>query len=378
VQLETSPELKEFRDEARTWLAEHVPAEPRPPELGPQVLDYDRAWQRTQFEGGWAGIDWEPEYGGRGLSLVEQVIWYEELVRARAPGLGLFNVAFGQAGPTLMLRGSEAQKASYLPRILRGETPWCQGFSEPGAGSDLASLQTRGDVDGDEIVITGSKIWTSNAQWCDFGEFLVRTDPAVPKHQGISWVIMDMRAPGVDIRPIRTMDGHPHFCEVFLDEVRLPLANVVGGINNGWSVALATLASERGPGFLDERLELIVFVDDLIAHARESGQLHDDALADRLAEARAMAAAVRSMAYHQISSAKLGASPGPETTAIRAFSVEVEVLTARLAVDVLGTRALEWNPLTERWLRNFRAPIGGGTKDIQRNIIGERVLGLPR
>lgn len=378
MELDTSPELKNFREEARTWLEENVPREPRPTTIGQEYRDYDVAWQQTQYDGGWAGIDWEPEYGGRGLSLIQQVVWYEEYVRAKAPGPGVFAVAFGHAGPTLIMRGSEEQKTHYLPKILRGETPWCQGFSEPSSGSDLASLRTRGVVDGDEIVITGSKIWTSFAQWCDYGEFLVRTDPDSGKHKGITWVIMDMHAPGVDIRPIKSIDGFPHNCEVFLDEVRLPLANVVDQVNNGWSVALSTLAAERGPGFLDSRLERIVMVDELIAHARETGQIKDEAIADRLAEARAMASALRSMAYYQVSTAKKGEMPGSETTAIRTFFVQLQQVIGRLAIDILGTKALEWNPSTEMWLGEFSGPIAGGTKDIQKNIIGERVLGLPR
>jgi alkylation response protein AidB-like acyl-CoA dehydrogenase len=378
VELDTSPELNGFREEARTWLEENAPKEPRPSTSGPELREFDAEWQHTQYNGGWAGIDWEPAYGGRGLSLIQQVVWYEELVRAKGPGPGVFSVAFGHAGPTLIMRGSEEQKEYYLPKILTGETPWCQGFSEPSAGSDLASLRTRGVVDGDEIVITGSKIWTSFAQWCDYGEFLVRTDPEVGKHNGITWVIMDMHAPGVDIRPIKSIDGFPHNCEVFLDEVRLPLNNVVDRVNNGWSVALSTLAAERGPAFLDHRLHLIVFVDDLIEHARSTGQIKDEALADRLAEARAAASALRSMAYYQVCMARPGQMPGSETTAIRTFFVELQVVVARLAIDILGPAALQWQPWTQHWLEKFSDPIAGGTKDVLKNIIGERVLGLPR
>jgi alkylation response protein AidB-like acyl-CoA dehydrogenase len=243
----------------------------------------------------------------------------------------------------------------------------------PGGG-----LRTRGVVDGDEIVITGQKTWTSFAQYCDYGELLVRTDPEAPRHRGLTWLIMDMHLPGVEIRPITSIDGHPHNCEVFYDEVRVPLANVVDRVNNGWSVAMSTLSAERGPGFLNHRLDQIRFVDELIAHARQTGQLRDEALADRLAVARANAAAVRSMAYFQIGSAKKGEQPGPETTAIRTFSVQTQQEQAWLALDILGSRALEWVPWTRRWLADFGVTIAGGTIDIQRNIIGERVLGIPR
>jgi alkylation response protein AidB-like acyl-CoA dehydrogenase len=370
------PALIEFRRRARDWLAGNVPGEARPAGLAARA--YDEEWQRRQFEGGWAGIDWSVEYGGQGLSPMQQVAWYEELARAKAPGHGCFGVAFGHAGPTLIARGSQEQREHYLPQILRGETPWCQCFSEPGSGSDLASVRTRGVVDGDDLVITGSKIWSTYAELCDFGELLVRTDPDASKHKGITWLIMDMRLPGIDIRPIKAMDGYPHNCEVFFDDVRVPLGSIVGGLNNGWSVAMSTLAAERGPGFLDMRLEEIGFVDDLIEHARAHGLLADTALYDRLAQARAMASAVRSMAHYQVSSTKPGQAPGAETTAVRTFHVQLEMVLGRLAIDILGTQALEWTDWGREWLRRFAAPIAGGTIDIQRNIIGERVLGLPR
>jgi alkylation response protein AidB-like acyl-CoA dehydrogenase len=378
VELVASAELNDFREEARTWLEKNVPAERRPQTSGPEVREYDAEWQRRQFEGGWAGINWPTEYGGRGLSLIQQVIWYEEVVRARAPGPGVFAVSFAHAGPTLMLWGSAQQKEVHLPMMLTGEAAWCQSFSEPSSGSDLASLRTRGVVDGDDLVVSGSKIWTSFAQWCDFGELLVRTDSSVPKHQGISWVIADMTLPGIDIRPIECFDGFPHYSEVFYDEVRIPLTNVVGGLNNGWTVALATLAAERGPAFLDERLEYVDFVDELIDHARQTGAIADQSISDRLAEARAAAAALRSMAYYQVSSSRSGEMPHAETTAVRAFYVELQTSITRLAVDILGVESLQWHPWTQRWLTAFSVPIAGGTKDIQRNILGERVLGLPR
>jgi alkylation response protein AidB-like acyl-CoA dehydrogenase len=377
MDLQTSRDFKAFREEARTWLAENVPTEQRPP-YGTQMREYDMAWQNRQFTGGWAGIDWEPEYGGRGLSPLQQVIWYEEFVRAKAPGQGVFGTALNHAGPTLIMCGNEAQKQFYLPMMLRGQTPWCQGFSEPGAGSDLASLRTRAVLDGDDLVVTGSKIWTSYGEWCDYGELLVRTDPDAPKHKGITWVIVDMRLPGIDVRPVTSIDGFPHNCEVFYDEVRIPVTNVVGAVNKGWSVAMSTLAAERGTGFLHRRLGEIVFVDELIEHARLTGAINDDTLYERLAQARAMASALRSTAYFQASAAKKGERPSAETTATRTFSAQLEVIVGRLAIDILGPKALEWTPWGEDWLRRFSAPIGGGTTDIHKNIIGERVLGLPR
>jgi len=370
------PALARFREEARTWLADNLPDQSRP--RGAERRAFDAQWQRRQYEGGWAGIAWEPEYGGRGLRPIEQVIWYEELIRAKAPGHGCFGVAFGHAGPTIIARGSAEQRADYLPRILRGETPWCQCFSEPGAGSDLASVRTRAVVDGDHLVVDGAKIWSTYADLCDYGELLVRTDPDAPKHKGLTWIAMDMRLPGIEIRPIQAIDEYPHNCEVFFDRVRIPISNVVGGLNNGWSVAMSTLAAERGPGFLDDRLIDVAFVDDLIDYARAGGQLRDEALHDRLAEARALAAALRSMAYYQVANMRPGQPPGAETTAIRTFHVQVTTLIGRLAVDVLGVEAVAWTPWGEDWLRRLSEPIAGGTVDIQRNILGERVLGLPR
>lgn len=370
-------DLKRFREEARDWLNDHVPREPRPRD-GIAVRAFDCEWQRRQYEGGWAGINWAQECGGRGLTLLQQIVWYEELVRAGAPIESCFAVALGHAGPTLIMRGSDEQKRFYLPRILKGETPWCQGFSEPSAGSDLASLRTRGVIDGGDLVITGQKIWTSWGHWADYGELLVRTDPDLPKHKGLTWVIMDMRLPGVDIRPIRQIDGKAEFCEVFYDEVRVPLANVVDQVNNGWSVAMSTLAAERGPAFLDHRLNLIRIVDDLLDHARGAGLLADQALYDRIATARAEAAALRSMAYLQVAATRDGEAPGAETTSIRVFYVDLQLRVARLALDILAERAIEWTPWAEHWLGEFSGPIAGGTKDILRNVIGERVLGLPR
>lgn len=377
MDLTDGPHLAQFRDEARTWLAENVPADARPRTTGPELRRFDEEWQRRQYDGGWAGISWDAEFGGRGLSLLEQIVWYEELVRSGAPETSVFIVALAHAGPTLMMRGSEEQKRFHLPRILRGETPWCQGFSEPESGSDLASLRCRGEVDGDELVISGTKIWTTNAEHCDYCELLVRTEPDSTRHHGLSWVAMDMHADGVEVRPIRSIDGWPHNAEVFFDEARVPLSNVVGGLGNGWSVAMSTLAAERGTAFLDVRLASVVFVDELIAHARDRGQLRDEFCYAQLAEVRAEAAALRSMAYFQAAMSD-AASTASDSVAVRTFFVQLLAKISRVALDVLGPEALELNSWTRRWLFDLSEPIAGGTIDIQRNIIGERVLGLPR
>jgi len=260
----------EFRDEARTWLAENLPTEARPPD-GHPMREFDLAWQRTLFAGGWAGINWPGEFGGRGLTDIEQMIWYTEFARSEPP-FTLNNsctfVGNNHGGPTLMTCGTDDQKSFHLPKILGGEVVWCQGFSEPGAGSDLASLSCKAVVDGDELVVTGQKIWTSYAEVADFQELLVRTDTSVPKHKGISWVICDMNTPGIDIRPIQTMAHTTDFAEVFYDEVRIPLSNVVGDLNDGWRVAMSTLSFERGTAFMADQIELVAVVEELIAEAK--------------------------------------------------------------------------------------------------------------
>jgi alkylation response protein AidB-like acyl-CoA dehydrogenase len=370
--------LDEFRDEVRTWLAENKPTEKRPGFGGP-MREWDADWQRRQFEGGWAGIDWPTEYGGRGLGFLEQIIWYEEYVQSGLPiGENCFVVALAHAGPTLILRANDAQKQAYLPRILRGETPWCQGFSEPSSGSDLASLQTRAELDGDALVVNGQKVWTSYANVADYQEMLVRTDPNAPKHKGITWLVCDMNAPGVEVRPIRTIDGESHFCEVFYTDVRIPLTDVVDEINNGWSVAMSTLAIERGPVALDYQLQTVQMVEDLVELARDRGLLRDEALTLRLAEARAEASALRAMTYVGVSMAIPGQTPPPISTAARTFWAQLRQDVGRLSLEILGAEGLELNPWTTTWLTAFSSTLAGGTKDIQKNIIGERVLGLPR
>jgi alkylation response protein AidB-like acyl-CoA dehydrogenase len=390
VDLDFSVQQQGFREEVRTWLAEHKPTEPRPSHAA-GIRAYDTAWQRTQYEGGWAGISWPTEYGGRGLSLLEQLIWYEEYARAGLPTLDSTFVGLNHAGPTLIQCGREDQKAAHLPSILRGDAVWCQGFSEPEAGSDLASLRTRAALDGGELVVSGQKIWTSSASVADWQELLVRTDPAAPKHRGITWVICDMHSSGIDVRPIESMDREREFCEVFYDEVRIPVTNVVGGLNQGWGVAMSTLSFERGTAFTAGQVRLASTVENLITLAAErpgplgrGAALADEALAGRLATARAEVAALRAMTYAAISRGARQETPGPEGSIVKLYFSELEKRVARLSMDLLGLDSLrfvsKWLPggWTGDYLRSFASTIGGGTSEIQRNIIGERVLGLPR
>ena len=256
MNLDYSSEDNEFRLKARHWLERHVPQEPRPTEVTAAGL-YDRAWQRTLYDHGWAGVNWPREFGGLGLASTRQMIWFEECARVRAPAMNSMLIALMHGGPTLIARGSNEQKAYHLPRILKGESVWCQGFSEAGAGSDLAALQTRGTVDGDELVVNGQKMWTSFAHYADYQELLVRTDPESKRHHGLTWVICDMRTPGIEVRPLRNMMGEHHVNVAFYDNVRIPLANVVGGVGNGWSVAMSTFAFERGITFLPEQIDML-------------------------------------------------------------------------------------------------------------------------
>ncbi len=391
MEIRFTAEEERFRQDARRWLEAHVPKTARPKGLEAQ-RDYELAWQRTLFDAGWAGINWPKEYGGRGASLMEQLIWFEEYARVEAPETKTHFVGLKHAGPTLIACGSPEQKAFHLPKILRGDVIWCQGFSEPNAGSDLAALQTKAVIDGDDLVVTGQKIWTSFGHIADFQELLVRTDPDVPKHKGITWVICPMKLPGMEIRPIKTLTGDSEFCEVFYDQVRVPLANVVGGLNNGWATAMATLSFERGTAFLSEQVRLARKVDALVALARRmpgpvgrARAIDDDQIARRLATARAEVEAMRAMTYRSVSLAARTGMPGAEASVIRLFFSELIQRVDVLTMDVLGPEAVERYALggptsrhTEAYLAGLSQTIGGGTKEIQRNIIGDRYLGLPR
>jgi alkylation response protein AidB-like acyl-CoA dehydrogenase len=390
MDVEFSKEQRAFREEVRTWLSEHDPRELRP-EGGKAIREFDLAWQQKQYQAGWAGISWPPEYGGRGGSLIEQLIWYEEYGRAGLPSVDACFVGLNHAGPTLMVRATQQQKDFHLRKILSGEVIWCQGFSEPAAGSDLASLSTRAEVDGAELVVTGQKVWTSFAHMADWQELLVRTDRSGSKHHGITWVICDMKSAGLDVRPIETIDGGAEFCEVFYDQVRIPIANVVGEINDGWSVAMSTLSFERGTAFTAGQVRLAAIVEDLIEAARQTvgpdgrrKAIDDDEIRRRLAAARAAVASLRAMTYVGISRSAQSGTPGPEGSITKLYFAELQKEIGRLAMDILGRDGLRfisrWEPggWSGYFLFSFSQSIGGGTSEIQRNIIGDRVLGLPR
>jgi alkylation response protein AidB-like acyl-CoA dehydrogenase len=379
-----------FRARARAWLAANVPQEQRPT---PHHLaaQFDRGWQRKLFDHGWAGVAWPREFGGLGLTGLQQVIWYEELARAQAPHyINTSYIGLMHAGPTLIARGTDAQKAFHLPKILSGEAIWCQGFSEPNAGSDLAALKTRGVIDGDHIVVTGAKMWTTDAQHADYQELLIRTDGAAERHQGLTWVICDMRSPGIAIKPIRTMLMDEHVNMVFYDGVRVPIANVVGGINNGWSTALATLSFERGLGFIGDQLELyqrVCRAIDLAERLRLDDHrraIEDDGIAQRLASIKADTIAIRAMTLADIAESDRSQEPGPKGSMMKLMVTATHKALSEVVGDMLGWDFLEFNgdrtahPWTYDYLWSWVFSISGGTSEIQREITADRVLGLPR
>lgn len=370
-----------FRAECRDWLHDNVTAERRPMDAA-AAIDFDKAWQRQLFDAGWAGINWPVEYGGRGLSILRQVIWLEEYAKAHAPWIGANFVGINHGGPTLILNASNDQKAYHLPRILRGDAIWCQGFSEPGAGSDLAGIRTRGRIEGNELVVNGTKIWTSFAHVADWQELVVRTEEGSQRHKGLSWVICPMHAPGIEVRPIRKMSGQVEFAQVFYDDVRIPLENVVGGLGNGWKVAMSTLSFERGTGFIADQVKQSQEVEELLERARTIGAMRDDRIAEQLAQLRVEVAALRAMTYRNISEVVRTGQPGPEASVIRLFTSELGQRLERMAMLLAGEEVLDFrygdDDLVADYLRGFAATIAGGTAQIQRDIIAERLLGLPK
>jgi len=372
MKLSLDPENMAFRDAVREWLLANVPRG-RAPQEGSAARKFATDWVARCYEGGWSGLGWPTEYGGRGLSPDKIVLWYEEYVRARAPAvLDCTFVGLNHAGPTLIACGTEEQKAFHLPRILSGRSIWCQGFSEPGSGSDLASLSTTGRVEDDHLVVNGQKIWTSYADNADFQELLIRTHPAEKRHRGLSWVICDMKSEGITVRPIRNMAGTAHFAEVFYDNVRIPLSNVVGDLNDGWRVAMTTLGFERKTAAMGLQLDLSVKIEDLIALAAPRP---GTATFERLSDLRGEAAGLRAMTYRTLFREPRTPSDG---SLMRLYFAELAQRIYRAAMDILGPEALTDRAWTYDYLESYSETIAGGTAEIQRNIIAERILGLPR
>jgi alkylation response protein AidB-like acyl-CoA dehydrogenase len=367
-----------FRDELRGWLAENQ-LTPEPAE-GDEDEHYNwrRDFQRRLADDGWAAVHWPVQFGGRGASLTESAIFFEELARAGAPlpanVLGLL-----LAGPTIMSWGTAEQMERHLHPILTAEEIWCQGFSEPDAGSDLASLKTRAVRDGDDWVITGQKVWTSGAQYSKWCMLVARTDAAAPKHKGLTYFLMDMEQEGVQVVPLRQITGSPEFNELFIDGARVPHANVLGGVGNGWKVALTTLMNERAGLAFFLQVRLRQMLDQLIARAAAEGRLEDSVIADRLGELHLRAEILRLTAYRGLTNIEKYGQPGPEGSLTKWMWSDTNQQLTQFAADLLGPSALHAG---DRWayelLRARGNTIEGGTTEVLKNIVAERVLGLPR
>ncbi|MHB8340703.1 MAG: acyl-CoA dehydrogenase family protein [Mycobacteriales bacterium] len=390
-----SPEEGRFRHELRSWLASVVPGlPPRPdPDDWPARRAYDTHWQCLLHDAGYAGVHWPREWGGRGATPAEHLIYLEETERAGAPYVGTNFVGLLHAGPTLMALGTPEQRARHLPRILAGEEVWCQGFSEPEAGSDLAALRTRAVRDGDEYVVTGHKVWTSHASVADYCELLVRTAPDAPRHRGISWLILPMDSPGVQVRPLRTLMGSAEFSEVFLDDVRIPVANRVGSENDGWRVAMVTFAFERGTAFAGEVVGSLVLAHELTVLARSTtvaGQpaWEDVGLRRELGRVSAELEALWALTRRSVSAVD-GAVAGAGGSVLKLSYSQARQRLLELAAGLLGRAALSTDDLApgvpggsgrlvaER-LHALSLTIAAGSSQIQRDIVAERILGLPR
>jgi len=393
MDLNLTSEETQFRDELRAWLGTHVPRnwEHRRDESVQAHLAFLTAWQRTLYEGGWAGISWPREYGGRGASLMQQVIFWQEMARAGAPPMA--NVlGLGLVGPTIIAFGTEAQKTRFLPRILSAEEIWCQGFSEPNAGSDLAGLQMVARLDGDHYVVNGQKVWTSYGWVADWCELVVRTDPAASKHKGLTVLLVDMRSQGVDVRPLRQMTGETEFNEVFFHDVRVPVENVVGNVNQGWDVAIGTLMHERGTFGAGLQVSYRRNMDRLISLAREvqrNGRpaADDPVIRQKLAQCYAEIEIMRANQMRAFSRISATGVPGPEGSIQKIFWSELNQRLQQIAQELLGPygqleggdpRAIDHGAWAYGYLRARGNTIEAGTSEIQRNIIGHFVLGLPR
>ncbi len=396
MDFEYSPEQEAFRAEVRAWLEANFPRElkiddPMDERIAPnrEIFEKRREWQKKLAAAGWVGIDWPKAYGGRAANLMEQVIFDEEYFRVGAPILPSY-LGVWLLGPTLMHWGTEEQKKKYLPRILPAADVWCQGYSEPGAGSDLAGLATRAELKGDYFVINGQKVWTSGAQYADRMFLLARTDPDAPKHKGISYLLLDnMHAPGLEVRPLITMNGHHHFNEVFFDNVQIPKENLVGPLNEGWKVAVTTLAFERRIADGGGQAAQVRRLAELARRVRIGGRPawdHEWVRQD-LSQFMIECEAMKYTRLRSLTRQLKGLPPGPEGSTLKLFGSELGVRIARFASELLGPYATMAEPAAlvpdaPRWesrlLSSRQYTIAGGTSEVQRNILGERQLGLPK
>jgi alkylation response protein AidB-like acyl-CoA dehydrogenase len=393
LQIELGPELEQFRQEIRSWVAEHRQEDLAGSDgtaiayrrMGGRRADAYWAWEAASADAGLICPQWPADVGGRGFTAIQMAILNEELASAGMPRV---NRGMGESlvGPSIIVHGTGEQKAHFLHRIIAGEDRYCQGFSEPNSGSDLASLQCRGTVEGDEIVITGQKVWTSGADAANMIFCLCRTDPAAPKHRGISYALVPMRDNGVTIRPLKQMSGASGFFEVFLDGARAPLFNVIGGLNNGWRVAMTTLGNERGGSATTQHLRFEREFWELVATAREKGRDQDPLVRQQLAWAYSHVEIMRYQGLRTLAGLAAKREPGPEASVNKLFWSEYHRRLGEIAMGILGPDALVRPEgdgyATNRWQSAFLGSRAGtiyaGSSEIQRNIVGERALGLPR
>jgi len=378
MDLSDSPREAAFRAEARAFLEAHAPDEPMP-QYHKQWVEDDvmlprhRAWQQALFEHGWGALTWPKAYGGRGLGPIEQIVWNQELSRAGL-GASLFLVGIGMAGPTIIAHGTPEQKERYLQPLLKAEEVWCQLFSEPGAGSDLAGLACKAVRDGGDWIVSGQKTWCSGAPYGDFGILLTRTDPSVPKHKGITYFLVDMKTPGIEVRPLRQMTNDAHFSEVFLNDVRIPDSARLGEANAGWGCAMTTLTNER---MAMAGAEGIFSYDDLVEHAKQSGRV-DDVTRDEIAKLYTWVKTLELLNARCITKLGRGQIPTAESSVMKIALARIISKGTELGVHLLGPDGLlregTWQ---HQWLFAPAFHLAGGTDEVQKNVASERVLGLP-
>ena len=395
MDLNLTPQELRFRDEVRAWFAEHVPKDwvKRRDEEESMLgrFEYLRAWQRKLYDAGWAGISWPKDFGGRGAPVMEQVIFIEEMARAEAPPMANV-IALGLIGPTIIAFGTPEQKKRYLAKMLSAEEIWCQGFSEPNAGSDLAALSTTGVLDGDHFVVNGQKCWTSYAWAADWCELVVRTDPAVPKHKGLTALLVDMHSPGVEVRGLKQMSGESEFGEIFFRDVRVPVENVVGKVNEGWGVAMGTLMHERGTfgaalqvNYRRNFNRLVEIAKQIDRNGKPASQ--DPVIRQKLAQCYTEIEVMRLNQLRAFSRINETGVPGPEGSIQKIFWSELNQRFQQVAMEILGPYgqlahgspdAFDEGAWAYGYLRSRGNTIEAGTSEIQRNIIGHFVLGLPK
>jgi alkylation response protein AidB-like acyl-CoA dehydrogenase len=377
MDLTLTPEEEAFRDEVRAWIADNHPG-PAPGGGDQAQFEFEREWQRKLHAAGWAGISWPKQYGGRGATLIEQSIFGEELARAKAPRpANVLGLVMG--GPVVIAHGTEEQKERFLEPILSAEEIWCQGFSEPESGSDLASLKTKAVPEDGGFRITGQKVWTTfahEAKWC---MLVARTDPDAAKHKGLTYFLLDMEQDEIEVRPLRQITGEAEFNELFIEGAYVPDENVVGGVGNGWMVAITTLMNERAGLGASAALGLSNSLDELIELAKEHGRADDPIVRDKVARLRIGIEGLRRGAQRSLTTTMKVGVPGPEGSIAKLQWSSTSQALTELAVEIGGVETLATgNPWAYRLLRTRANSIEGGTSDVLRNIVAERVLGLPK